>query len=104
MTGAGHYGSVTWVNGRVKASVLGNKATNRTVCFFRYKYINIIWLCCNCLAMSNSCYNPFIYGLVNVSTFAAYILKLTFDDLKVCTRISQSLVVRKVAKFSGYIE
>ena len=32
----------------------------------RYKYINIIWLGANWLAMSNSCYNPFIYGLLNV--------------------------------------
>jgi len=33
----------------------------------RYKYINIIWFCSNWLAMSNSCYNPFVYGLLNVS-------------------------------------
>ncbi|QQP57560.1 Neuropeptide receptor A23, partial [Caligus rogercresseyi] len=26
-----------------------------------YKYINIIWFCSHWLAMSNSCYNPFIY-------------------------------------------
>ena len=32
----------------------------------RYKYINIIWFCSNWLAMSNSCYNPFVYGLLNV--------------------------------------
>ncbi|OWF51601.1 Neuropeptide Y receptor [Mizuhopecten yessoensis] len=31
----------------------------------KYKYINIIWFCSNWLAMSNSCYNPFIYGLLN---------------------------------------
>ncbi|WAQ97324.1 TLR2-like protein, partial [Mya arenaria] len=30
-----------------------------------YKYINVIWFCSNWLAMSNSCYNPFIYGLLN---------------------------------------
>ncbi|XP_045211373.2 prolactin-releasing peptide receptor-like [Mercenaria mercenaria] len=30
-----------------------------------YKYINIVWFCSNWLAMSNSCYNPFIYGLLN---------------------------------------
>ena len=34
---------------------------------FSYRYINIIWFCSNWLAMSNSCYNPFIYGLLNVS-------------------------------------
>ncbi|KAJ9591745.1 hypothetical protein L9F63_001681, partial [Diploptera punctata] len=31
----------------------------------QYKYINIIWFCCDWLAMSNSCYNPFIYGIYN---------------------------------------
>lgn len=30
-----------------------------------YPYINIIWFCCHWLAMSNSCYNPFIYFLCN---------------------------------------
>ncbi|BFZ05776.1 hypothetical protein BsWGS_08815 [Bradybaena similaris] len=30
-----------------------------------YMYINIIWFSSNWLAMSNSCYNPFIYGLLN---------------------------------------
>lgn len=32
-----------------------------------YRYINIIWFCFDWLAMSNSCYNPFIYGIYNVS-------------------------------------
>ncbi|KAL7019195.1 hypothetical protein ACKWTF_011042 [Chironomus riparius] len=32
-----------------------------------YRHINIIFLCCDWLAMSNSCYNPFIYGIYNVS-------------------------------------
>ncbi|GFS33633.1 g_PROTEIN_RECEP_F1_2 domain-containing protein [Trichonephila inaurata madagascariensis] len=31
----------------------------------RYRYINIIWFCCHLLAMSNSCYNPFIYAMYN---------------------------------------
>ncbi|XP_069686426.1 neuropeptide Y receptor type 1-like isoform X2 [Periplaneta americana] len=31
----------------------------------QYRYINIIWFCCDWLAMSNSCYNPFIYGIYN---------------------------------------
>ncbi|WAQ97428.1 NK2R-like protein, partial [Mya arenaria] len=31
----------------------------------KYKYIQVIWFCSNWLAMSNSCYNPFIYGLLN---------------------------------------
>ncbi|TMW48066.1 hypothetical protein DOY81_006857 [Sarcophaga bullata] len=30
-----------------------------------YHYISIIWFCCDWLAMSNSCYNPFIYGIYN---------------------------------------
>lgn len=31
----------------------------------QYRYINIIFFCCDWLAMSNSCYNPFIYGIYN---------------------------------------
>ncbi|XP_076662998.1 RYamide receptor isoform X2 [Andrena cerasifolii] len=31
----------------------------------KYKYINYIWFFCDWLAMSNSCYNPFIYGIYN---------------------------------------
>ncbi|XP_054707241.1 LOW QUALITY PROTEIN: tachykinin-like peptides receptor 99D [Uloborus diversus] len=31
----------------------------------KYKYINIIWFFCHWLAMSNSCYNPFIYAIYN---------------------------------------
>ncbi|KAG8260036.1 neuropeptide Y receptor activity protein, partial [Homalodisca vitripennis] len=31
----------------------------------KYRYINVIWFCCDWLAMSNSCYNPFIYGIYN---------------------------------------
>nr|XP_014102975.2 RYamide receptor-like [Bactrocera oleae] len=30
-----------------------------------YHFISIIWFCCDWLAMSNSCYNPFIYGIYN---------------------------------------
>ncbi|XP_013781729.2 RYamide receptor-like [Limulus polyphemus] len=30
-----------------------------------YKYINVIWFCSHWLAMSNSCYNPFIYAIYN---------------------------------------
>ncbi|XP_035217876.1 tachykinin-like peptides receptor 99D [Stegodyphus dumicola] len=33
-----------------------------------YKYINVIWFSAHWLAMSNSCYNPFIYAIYNVST------------------------------------
>ena len=35
--------------------------------FFSYRYINVIFFCCHWLAMSNSCYNPFIYGIFSVS-------------------------------------
>ncbi|CAB3387941.1 Hypothetical predicted protein [Cloeon dipterum] len=30
-----------------------------------YRYINIIWFCCDWLAMSNSVCNPFVYGIYN---------------------------------------
>ncbi|KAF6211616.1 hypothetical protein GE061_012129 [Apolygus lucorum] len=30
-----------------------------------YQYIHYIFFCCDWLAMSNSCYNPFIYGIYN---------------------------------------
>ncbi|XP_029040209.2 RYamide receptor-like isoform X1 [Osmia bicornis bicornis] len=30
-----------------------------------YEYIHYIWFFCDWLAMSNSCYNPFIYGIYN---------------------------------------
>ena len=49
-------------------------ATNSDIfcCNFRFKDIHIVWLCFNWLAMSNTCYNPFIYGLLNVSSFYGY--------------------------------
>ncbi|XP_050423991.1 RYamide receptor [Adelges cooleyi] len=31
----------------------------------QFRYINIVFFCCDWLAMSNSCYNPFIYGIYN---------------------------------------
>ncbi|GFY46699.1 hypothetical protein TNIN_197731 [Trichonephila inaurata madagascariensis] len=34
-----------------------------------YKYINVIWFSCHWLAMSNSCYNPFIYAIYNIVKF-----------------------------------
>ncbi|KAH8407836.1 hypothetical protein KR215_005789 [Drosophila sulfurigaster] len=30
-----------------------------------YHFISIVWFCSDWLAMSNSCYNPFIYGIYN---------------------------------------
>lgn len=38
-------------------------------CVNEYKYINIVWFCSDWLAMSNSCYNPFIYGIYNVNIY-----------------------------------
>ena len=37
------------------------------VFFSRYEYINVVYICSHWLAMSNSCYNPFIYGIYSVS-------------------------------------
>ncbi|KAM7305815.1 putative neuropeptide FF receptor [Ixodes scapularis] len=36
-----------------------------------YRYINVIWFCSHWLAMSNSCYNPFIYAIYSVSPFCS---------------------------------
>ena len=44
-----------------------NYMLNFTCFCSRYKYINIIFFCCHWLAMSNSCYNPIIYGICSVS-------------------------------------
>lgn len=38
-----------------------------------YQFIGIVWFSCDWLAMSNSCYNPFIYGIYNVSYKLCYI-------------------------------
>jgi leucokinin receptor len=38
-----------------------------------FKHIVVLWLCANWLAMSNSCHNPFIYGLCSVSFFFVYL-------------------------------
>ncbi|KAL4239599.1 7 transmembrane receptor (rhodopsin) [Mactra antiquata] len=55
-----------------------------------YKYINVIWFCCNWLAMSNSCYNPFIYGLLNDKFKREYKLL-----------VSESICMRKFASSDG---
>ncbi|XP_034239004.1 tachykinin-like peptides receptor 99D, partial [Thrips palmi] len=49
----------------------------------RYRYINIIFFCCDWLAMSNSCYNPFIYGIYNEKFQREFRLRLA-----VCLRRS----------------
>jgi hypothetical protein len=41
-----------------------------------YYYINVVWLVFNLLAMSNSCYSVFIYGMCSVSGFVYLRLKL----------------------------
>ncbi|XP_052685205.1 tachykinin-like peptides receptor 99D [Crassostrea angulata] len=47
--------------------------------------IHIIWFCSNWLAMSNSCYNPFVYGLLN-SKF-----KREYRKLLSCVKCSRKL-------------
>ena len=44
-----------------------DRKTEKLMHLCSYPYINIIWFCMHWLAMSNSCYNPFIYLLLNVS-------------------------------------
>lgn len=46
-----------------------------------YRHINIIFLCCDWLAMSNSCYNPFIYGIYNVRKFDIAEISVVFNAL-----------------------
>ncbi|XP_046666371.1 LOW QUALITY PROTEIN: orexin/Hypocretin receptor type 1-like [Homalodisca vitripennis] len=48
----------------------------------RYRYINVIWFCCDWLAMSNSCYNPFIYGIYNVKFFEKFKQRFPFHQRK----------------------
>ncbi|XP_025421069.1 RYamide receptor-like [Sipha flava] len=42
----------------------------------QFRYINIVFFCCDWLAMSNSCYNPFIYGIYNEKFKREFRLKL----------------------------
>ncbi|TRY69243.1 hypothetical protein TCAL_14267 [Tigriopus californicus] len=41
-----------------------------------YRYINIIFFVCHWLAMSNSCYNPFIYGVYSEKFRREFSLRL----------------------------
>lgn len=43
-----------------------------------YRYINIIYFVCDWLAMSNSCYNPFIYGIYNEKFKREFQLRFPF--------------------------
>ncbi|XP_065284657.1 tachykinin-like peptides receptor 99D [Dermacentor albipictus] len=51
-----------------------------------YRYINVIWFCMHWLAMSNSCYNPFIYAIYSEKFSAEFkarmscCLKRKFED------------------------
>jgi hypothetical protein len=46
----------------------------------RFYYINVIFMCSHCLAMSNSCINPIIYGIYNVR----YVLGLNIQTDTYC--------------------
>ncbi|CAG9785054.1 unnamed protein product [Diatraea saccharalis] len=43
-----------------------------------YKYINVIFFCFDWLAMSNSCYNPFIYAIYNEKFKKEFKQRFTF--------------------------
>ncbi|KAL5293298.1 tkr-3 family protein [Megaselia abdita] len=61
-----------------------------------HHYISIIWFTCDWLAMSNSCYNPFIYGIYNEkfkrefnNRFCCRLFKTTYDkNMSMHTRAS----------------
>ena len=63
---------------------------------FRYRYINVIFFCSHWLAMSNSCYNPIIYGIFSVSRFFTLSLKITINYMVIYTIIQrQNIIYRK---------
>ncbi|XP_050681773.1 substance-K receptor-like [Leptidea sinapis] len=45
-----------------------------------YKYINVIFFCFDWLAMSNSCYNPFIYAIYNEKFKKEFKQRFTFGQ------------------------
>ena len=51
------------------ASRIRNMLEVTLKCFshFSFRFINIVFFICHWLAMSNSCYNPIIYGVFSVS-------------------------------------
>ena len=50
----------------------------RTYFDFRFEYINLVFFASHWLAMSNSCYNPFIYAIYSVSTHLQFHLEIDF--------------------------
>ena len=65
---------------------------------FRYRYINVIFFCSHWLAMSNSCYNPIIYGIFSVSRFFTLSLKITINYMITLLYIKiqrQNIIYRK---------
>ena len=42
--------------------------------------IQIVFFACHWLAMSNSCYNPFIYALLSVSIFSSHVLLIRCNN------------------------
>lgn len=58
-----------------------------------FKHINIIWLCSNWLAMSNACYNPFIYGLLNEKFKKEF--KNLFTTCAGCCKQSRKVKIRQ---------
>ncbi|KAH8033980.1 hypothetical protein HPB51_018491 [Rhipicephalus microplus] len=53
-----------------------------------YRYINVIWFCCHWLAMSNSCYNPFIYAIYSEKFNAEFQARI-----RCCARRPQEEIV-----------
>ncbi|XP_072940343.1 substance-K receptor-like [Epargyreus clarus] len=47
-----------------------------------YRYINVIFFCFDWLAMSNSCYNPFIYAIYNEKFKKEFKQRFTFKQKK----------------------
>ncbi|KAK2576236.1 hypothetical protein KPH14_005605 [Odynerus spinipes] len=51
----------------------------------KYQYINIVWFCFDWLAMSNSCCNPFVYGIYNEKFKQEFQQKCQFRSRKLST-------------------
>ncbi|XP_071745532.1 RYamide receptor isoform X2 [Lepeophtheirus salmonis] len=62
----------------------------------KYRYINIVFFICHWLAMSNSCYNPFIYGIYSEK------FKREFQESTRCRR-RHSNFIHNNGRGGGYI-